>query len=115
MDIRQVIVAEIHFSRTARPEQFRRLGEALARCQTLFPWIATISNLNALLRGECPMSYSKAISLGQATELPFYDPILVWGRLDYPDKKQIDPVALLKEAVPAELGAVSYPDPDNGL
>ena len=111
-----VIVAEIHFDRNATPEAFRRLGEALEACRASQPWIASISGLEDLLRGECPDHFSKAIANSTTGELsPFFDPILVWGRLDYPARESINPIEILRASIPPGLGRVSYPDPDGGV
>ena len=112
-----VIVAEIFFDRDGSPEDFRRLGEALDQCRQAEEWIARISGLDILLRGECPQNFSKAIGNSKTGEMTqvFYDPILVWGRLDYPDKEKINPLEILRAAIPANLGRVTYPDPDGGL
>jgi hypothetical protein len=111
-----VIVAEISFDRNASPEELRRLGEALESCRKSQEWIANISGLDALMRGECPDQYSKAILNSGTGELtPFFDPILVWGRLDYHGKEVLNPIEILRDAIPPVLGRVNYPDPDGGL
>lgn len=116
-DVDSVVVAEISFDRNALPQELRRLGEALEACRQTQAWIARISGLDALLSGEYPQLFSKAIGNSKTGELMtvFYDPILVWGRLDYPDKETIDPVAILLAAIPPSHGTVNYPDPDGGV
>ena len=112
-----VIVAEIIFDREALPEELRRLGLALEACMESEKWIAGISGLDALLRGECPQNFSKAL-MNSVTGEPahiFHDPILVWGRLDYPGKENLNPVEILRAAIPSNLGRVNFPDPGGGL
>ena len=111
------VVAEITFNRNASAEELRRLGEALEQCRQTEGWIARISGLDLLLRGECPQQFSKAIGNQSTGEviLVSYDPILVWGRLDYPHKEKINPIAILSATIPPSLGRVTYPDPDGGL
>ena len=112
-----VIVAEISFDRNASPEELRLLGEALEACRESEEWIARISGLDELLRGECPQAYSKAIVnsvTGDPAEI-FYDPILVWGLVDYPGKETLNPIEILRAAIPPTLGHVTFPDPDGGI
>jgi hypothetical protein len=111
-----IIVAEVHFNRNASPDEFKKLGEALAACMKNHGWIARITGLNELLKGESPMHYSRAIGNSVTGEItPFYDPVLIWGKLNYPGTREIAPVKILREAIPSSLGSVSYPDPDGGL
>ena len=111
-----MIVAEIHFDRNASPEEFRRLGEALEACLKSEEWIANISGVDALLRGECPDQYSKAIMNSKTGEItPFFDPILAWGRLDYPGRETLKAIEILRDAIPSTLGRVNYPDSSGGL
>ena len=112
-----MVVAEINFNRDASPEEFRQLGKLLEACCRSHGWIAHITGLDDLLRGECPQQFSKAIA-NQSTGavIPVsYDPILVWGRLDYPHREKINPIAILSATIPPSLGRVTYPDPDGGL
>jgi hypothetical protein len=111
-----ILVAEIRFNRDSSPDEFRRLGEVLTVCRENNSWIAAITGLEELLKGECPKGFSKALGNPETGEIiPIYDPILVWGRLDYPNKELINPVNILRNAIPPSLGRVADPDPDNGL
>lgn len=111
-----IIVAEVGFNRNASPDEFKKLGEALAECMKTHGWIARITGLNELLRGECPMHYSRAIAnLDTGETTPFYDPVLVWGKLNYPGTKEIVPAEILRPMIPSSLGWVDYPSPDGGL
>jgi hypothetical protein len=56
-----VVVAEVVFNRNALPDELRRLGEALEACRQAEGWIAQISGLDALLKGELPQRFSKAV------------------------------------------------------
>lgn len=113
----RVIVAEVSFDRDAAPEVFRQLGEALEACQKANAWIAGISELESLRQGVAPDNYSKAIMDSRTMKpiVAFYEPILVWAWVDYPDKTGINPVEILSAAIPAEFGYVSYPKPGGGL
>lgn len=115
--IDSVVVAEVYFDRKADPDTLRRLGEILQVCGNSHPWIARISGLDELLDGKAPLAFSKAIFNSATGELmPLgYDPILIWGRLYYPAKTSINPVEILREAIPSTLARVSFPDPDGGL
>src|SRR5262245_42786921 len=101
------IVAEVSFSRADSRDSYLRLGRALVECQRKFPWIDGIGGLEALLRGECPDHYSKAVGDGAGGFRPLFDPILVWGRGIHPGQA----IQLLKREIPAELGQVGWPDP----
>jgi hypothetical protein len=99
-----IIVAEIRFDRGATAIELRQLGEALDRCMKLHGWIADISGLEELLRGEYPMRYSRAIvDIVTGEETRFYDPILVWGKLNYPGTKKMFRWNFSKRASPRRL------------
>src|SRR4051812_34280457 len=80
----RAIVAEVFFDRDAPADKLRALGAALAACQEAHDWIAGIGSLEELLRGECPMGFSKAVGTSDGSMTPIYDPVLVWGWLDHP-------------------------------
>jgi hypothetical protein len=112
----RVVVTEIAFKRDASSDDLRRLGQALEACKASNDWIAEIGGLAALLQGEAPKSFSKAILISTSSEmLPMFDPVLVWAYQNYPGAAQIDPVGILRAAIPRELGTVNYPDPDGGI
>jgi hypothetical protein len=114
----RVLVAEIRFDRSASAEHFRLLGQALVKCMEEYPWIAGISDVDVLLKGECPMTYSRSIVRvkdGKIEEQRFYEPVLVWAKVNFPGKEKIAPLPLLEAIISPTLARVSWPDPDNGL
>jgi hypothetical protein len=113
----RLIVTEVDFRRDAPAAELRRLGEALAACRRAHDWIAHISGLDELLRGECPGHWSKGIMSPDGTVEPLaYDPILIWGHSTPPGGRVIvDPRGMIESAIPPELGWVRHPVPDGGL
>jgi len=116
----QALVAEVHFDRDASPERLRALGEVLLALQGANSWIAAMSGLDELLRGECPRQFSKAIGQTTVSETGekrfelvqvFYEPILVWGKVPPPGGITVRAVEILAAGIPPDLGTVSSPDP----
>lgn len=115
----KVLVAEIFFDREASPEKLSHLGKTLEQCIRENEWIDCVGGLNDLLKGACPeLVVRKATfdrSTGVVTPIAYDDTLLVWARLDYPDKEKISPQKILGEALKSTIGHVRHPDPDGGL
>ena len=116
----EALVAEVHFDRDTPPERLRALGEALRALQQANDWIARMTGLDELLRGECPQHSSKTIGrkvVGESGEVRFepiqvfYEPILVWGKVPPPGGGDVHAVAVLTAGIPPGLGTVGSPDP----
>lgn len=112
-----VVVAEVSFDRDAPGQQLRQLGESLQAFRLAHGWVAAISGLDDLLAGVVPKNFSKAVVVATSVQpvVPLYDPILVWAWAAHPNQKHIDPMKILRAAIPEELGRVTAPDPDAGV
>jgi hypothetical protein len=105
-------VALVSFDRSATPEQLRALGETLAAFEPANPWVAGITGVEELLRGEAAEHVARRVG-GVPLET---HQILVHGLTPPPPGLgPIDAVGLLTAALKDHRAWVRAPDPDSIL